>query len=121
MIDYEMGRILDELEKSGKSDNTIVIFSTDHGAQLLEHGLMDKNVFFEASEHVPFLLRFPGRAGAGKRDDFVEAVDVLPTLLDLCGIAVPKYVQGRSFKSGSPGREMVFAENIIPEIITGGA
>jgi arylsulfatase A-like enzyme len=121
MVDYEIGRILDELEKSGKSDNTIVIFGTDHGAQLLEHGLMDKNVFFEASVHVPFLFRFPGGAKAGRRNDFVEMIDVVPTLLELCGLPVPKYVQGRSFNRDAPSRQMVFSENIIPEIITGGA
>jgi arylsulfatase A-like enzyme len=121
MVDYEIGRILQELEKSGQARDTIVIFGTDHGAQLLEHGLMDKNVFFEASVHVPFLFRFPGGAGAGKHDDFVEMVDLLPTLLELCGMAVPKNVQGRSFLKPVAGREMVFSENIIPEIITGGA
>ena len=121
MVDYEIGRILAELEKSGQARNTIVIFGTDHGAQLLEHGLMDKNVFFEASVHAPFLLRYPGGAGAGKRDEMIEMVDLAPTLLELCGLAVPKYVQGRSFVKPSGGREMVFSENIIPEIITGGA
>lgn len=121
MVDYEIGRILDELEKSGKSDNTIVIFGTDHGAQLLEHGLMDKNVFFESSVHVPFLFRFPGGAKAGRRNDFVEMIDVVPTLLELCGLMVPKYVQGRSFNRDTPTRQMVFSENVIPEIITGGA
>ena len=123
MVDYEIGRILAELDKSGQARETIVIFSTDHGAQLLEHGLMDKNVFFESSVHVPFLLRYPGGAGVGnaKRDEMVEMVDLLPTLLELCSLPIPKNVQGRSFSRASAGREMVFAENIIPEIITGGA
>ncbi len=121
MVDYEIGRIFKELDNSGQGRGTIVIFGTDHGAQLLEHGLMDKNVFFEASVHVPFLFRYPGGAGAGKRDEFVEMVDLVPTLLELCGLIVPKYVQGRSFAKPAPGREMVFSENIIPEIITGGA
>lgn len=54
MVAYKMGRILDELERSQRAKDTIVIFATDHGAQLLEHGLMDKNVFFESSVDVPF-------------------------------------------------------------------
>jgi choline-sulfatase len=120
MVDYEMGRILDELERSGRAQDTIVLFGTDHGAQLLEHGLMDKNVFFESSVHVPFLVRYPVRVQASRRDEFVEMVDVLPSLLDFCGIPIPKRVQGRSFARGSAGREMAFSENIIPEIITGG-
>jgi arylsulfatase A-like enzyme len=120
MVDYELGRILDELERSGRSHDTIVVFGTDHGAQLLEHGLMDKNVFFESSVHVPFLVKYPGRISPGQRSEFVEMVDVLPSLLEFCGLPVPKRVQGRSFASSGTGREMVFSENIIPEIITGG-
>jgi arylsulfatase len=121
MVDYEMGRILDELDRSGRAKDTIIVFATDHGAQLLEHGLMDKNVFFESSVHVPFLLKYADRVAAGKRDELIGMVDVLPTLLELCGLPVAKRVQGRSFaKPSAEGRDMVFSENIIPEIITGG-
>jgi choline-sulfatase len=120
MVDYEIGRILEALEQSGRAQNTIVVFGTDHGAQLLEHGLMDKNVFFEASVRVPLLLRYPGRVSPSRRDDLVEMVDVMPTLLEFCGIPIPKRVQGQSFASAPSAREMVFSENIIPEIITGG-
>lgn len=121
MVDSEVGRILDELDRSGRAKDTIVLFGTDHGAQLLEHGLMDKNVFFESSVHVPFLMRYPDRVAPGRRDELVEMVDVLPTLLDFAGIAIPKRVQGRSFASKRGNREAVFSENIIPEINTGGA
>ena len=121
MVDYEMGRILDVLEKSGRERDTIVVFATDHGAQLLEHGLMDKNVFFESSTHVPFLLRYPDRVAPAQRSEFVEMVDVLPSLLEFCGLPIPKRVQGQSFANSATPREMVFSENIIPEIITGGA
>jgi arylsulfatase len=119
MVDYEMGRILDVLEKSGRARDTIVLFGTDHGAQLLEHGLMDKNVFFESSVHVPFLMRYPDRITPSHRDELIGMVDVLPTLLEYCGVSIPKRVQGQSFATPHP-REMVFSENIIPEIITGG-
>ena len=117
MVDYEIGRILNELERSGRARDTIVIFTTDHGDQLLEHGLVDKNVFFEASVHVPLLMRFPGRVQAGRRQELVGTIDITPTLLALCGIPVPVNVQGRGF---APGADAVFAENIIPEVITGG-
>jgi len=117
MVDKEVGRILDELERSGKAQDTLVIFTSDHGDQLLEHGLQGKNVFFEASIRVPLLMRLPGRIRAGRRDELVEAVDVMPTILDLCGIPGPERCQGRSI--GSAAREAVFAENIIPEVITG--
>jgi arylsulfatase A-like enzyme len=124
MVDREVGGILDELERSGKAGNTIVVFASDHGDQLLEHGLVGKNVFFEASIHVPFLVRWPGRAAPALRSELIETVDLVPTLLELCGLAVPDRVQGRSFApllAGAPynAREMVFAENSIPEVITG--
>ena len=120
MIDHEVGLILDELEKSGQAANTIIVFTTDHGDQLLEHGLEGKNVFFEASVRVPFLLSFPGRIQAGKRKEFAEMVDVMPTLFELCGIPVPTAMQGRSLLNGKP-REFVFSENVIPEVINSGS
>jgi arylsulfatase A-like enzyme len=116
MVDYEIGRILDELERSGRARDTIVLFTTDHGDQLLEHGLVDKNVFFEASVHVPLLARFPGRVDPGRRPQLTGTIDILPSVLHWCDLPVPPRVEGESFGP----REMVFAENIIPEIITGG-
>jgi arylsulfatase len=128
MVDYEVGRILGALSASGRSRDTIVIFAADHGAQLLEHGLMDKNVFFESSVRTPFLMRYPGRIVAQKQGSLVEMVDVLPTILELCGIPIADAVQGRSFAALATGRsavyhprEIVFSENIIPEVITGGS
>jgi arylsulfatase A-like enzyme len=128
MVDYEIGRVLDELERCGQTNNTIVIFAADHGAQLLEHGLMDKNVFFESSVHTPFLMRYPGRIHAEKLDELVQCVDVVPTILDFCGVATGERVEGRSFARLIAGnarqysaRDVVFAENIIPEVITSGS
>ncbi len=126
MVDYEIGRILDELERSGRARDTIVVFTSDHGDFLLEHGLVDKNLFFESAEHVPFLMRFPGRIAPGRRTELIGTIDMLPTVLDLCGVPISKHVQGRSFAAAVTGQgtytpaDVVFAENIIPEIITGG-
>jgi arylsulfatase A-like enzyme len=116
MVDYEIGRILDELERSARARDTIVIFTTDHGDQLLEHGLVDKNVFFESSVHVPLLVRFPGRLEPAKRRELTQTIDIVPSVLKFCGLPVPSAVEGQSFGP----REMVFSENIIPEVITGG-
>lgn len=128
MVDFEIGRILEALAASGRSRNSIVIFAADHGDQLLEHGLTGKNVFFESSVHTPFLIRYPGRIAAQRCDSLIEMVDVAPTLLDLCGLPIPDTVQGQSFAALVTGRraeyrprEMVYSENIIPEVITGGA
>ncbi len=127
MVDEEVGGILNELERSGKADNTIVLFVADHGDQLLEHGLFGKNVFFESSIHVPFLVSWPGRIRPGRYTELIETVDVLPSILELCGLKVPETAQGRSFAPLAAGgrgaysaRETLFSENIIPEVITHG-
>jgi arylsulfatase A-like enzyme len=124
-IDREVGKILDVLEETGAADNTIVVFTTDHGDQMLEHGMVDKNAFFEASVHIPFMIRLPGGVQPGKYRDLVETTDLLPTLFELCGVPEPVPCQGRSFAPLLRGeryeeREVVFAENIIPEVITSG-
>ena len=95
-VDREVGLVLDTLKQCGALDNTVIVFSSDHGDQLLEHGLTGKNVFFEASIHVPLLLSFPGRIRPGGYDALVESVDVMPTLLELIGLPQPEKVQGRS-------------------------
>jgi arylsulfatase len=126
-VDREVGRILDALDQAGVADNTIVVFSSDHGDQLLEHGLMGKNCFFEASVRVPFIIRYPGHVKPGQYHQLVESVDVLPTLFELAGLREPYSSQGRSLVgliSPSGGdyvaRQAVFSENVIPEVITGG-
>jgi len=126
-IDREVGLILEALERAGVAQNTIVVFSSDHGDQLLEHGLMGKNCFFEASVRVPFILRFPKRVRAGNYDELVESVDLVPTLFELAGLPEPYPSQGRSLVGliDPQGghylpREAVFSENVIPEVITGG-
>jgi arylsulfatase A-like enzyme len=119
MLDEEVGLILDELEKTGKAGNTAVLALSDHGDQMLEHGLFGKNVFFEDSVRVPMLMHVPGRMEGGVRTELVESIDVMPTILEMCGVAVPETVQGRSLMRAS-AREMVFCENIMPEVITNG-
>jgi len=124
MVDREVGLILEELERSGKAENTIVVFTTDHGDQLGEHGLCEKNVFFESSVRIPMLIRFPHRMAPSKRQELIETVDLLPTFLEMCGVPIPSNVQGRSFAPlllGNVGRytprEMVFAENVMPCVV----
>lgn len=125
MVDREVGLILEELERMGKAGNTIIVLSSDHGDQLLEHGFEGKNAFFESSVRIPFFITWPNKIAAARYNHLVETVDLVPTLLDLVGVPVPVNVQGRSLAplmtgSGYTPREAVFSENIIPEVITGG-
>ena len=126
-LDEEVGATLSELERTGKAENTIVIVTSDHGDQMLEHGLFGKNVFFEDSVRIPLLVSWPGTIRPGVYSDLVEAVDVLPSVLELCGLPVPDHVQGRSFaplvageRSFYEPRKAQFSENIMPEVITTG-
>jgi len=125
-IDSEVGRILETLKALGREKDTIVVFSSDHGDQLLKHGLMGKNCFFEESVRVPFIIGWPGRVKPGQYTQLVECVDLLPTLFELAGLPEPYENQGRSLAPliadlGRPyvEREAVFAENVIPEVING--
>ena len=98
LIDDQLGRILDELESSGQRDNTIIIFTSDHGETLGDHGLILKGCrFYEGLTRVPLILSWRGAFEQGLVSPaLVELSDVAPTLLDVCGLAVPEYMTGKS-------------------------
>ena len=122
-IDDEVGLILETLEETGQADNTIIIFVSDHGDQLLEHGIVDKNVFFESSVHVPFMISYPGKIKPAGYDDLIESIDLLPTLFEMIGLEEPYNNQGQSLlplignsKNNYNPKECVFSENVLPEV-----
>ena len=97
-IDDNVGRLLDRLEALGLAEDTIVVYTSDQGFFLGDHGMFDKRLMYEESLQMPFLLRYPRLVQAGSTaDDIVVNVDFAPTLLDLCGVELPSSVQGRSF------------------------
>ena len=98
LIDDNVGRMLAALEQTGQADNTLVIFTSDHGEMLGDHGLLLKGCrFYEGLVHVPLILRWPGRIRAGATTDaLVELTDLAPTLLDAAGLEVPRHMAGRS-------------------------
>jgi arylsulfatase A-like enzyme len=96
-LDDNIGRMLDYLDESGLSGNTIVVYMSDQGWYLGEHGWYDKRWMYEPSLRTPFLVRWPGVAAASAVSDaLVSNVDVAPTLLDAAGVAVPDGMQGAS-------------------------
>jgi len=98
-VDENVGRVLDFLDEHGLADNTIVVYTSDNGFFLGEHGLFDKRLMYEPSIRVPMLLRWPAHIAAGRVDDhFALNIDVAPTLLDLAGAAVPATMQGQSWR-----------------------
>ncbi len=104
-IDESVGRILDFLDQEGIGENTLVIYTSDQGFFLGEHGWYDKRFMYEESFQMPFLARFPAEIKAGTVcDDIASNVDFAPTFLDLAGLPVPSYMQGRSLRPMLQGR-----------------
>ncbi|MBR9761045.1 sulfatase [bacterium] len=96
-VDDGIGRILDYLDESGLAKNTIVIYSSDQGWYLGEHGWYDKRWMYEESLRTPLLVRWPGTVKAGSRnEDIVSNLDFAETFLDVAGVKVPSDMQGRS-------------------------
>jgi arylsulfatase A-like enzyme len=99
-VDENVGRVLDYLDENGLADNTIVIYSSDQGFYLGEHGWYDKRWMFEESLKMPFLVRWPGHVEPGTRSEkLIQNIDYAPTFLEVAGAEVPAEVQGTSLVS----------------------
>lgn len=94
--DAQLGRILDRLEASGLADNTIVVFTSDHGYHMGEHGHYQKTTLFENATRVPLVMAGPGIAQGADSKSMAEMVDFYPTLAELAGLPIPKFVSGVS-------------------------
>src|ERR1700722_5979922 len=97
-LDEEVGRVLDYLDKSGLAKNTVVIYTSDNGYFLGEHGFYNKMWMYEESLHIPMIIRVPGAQVGANSQQFVSILDVAPTILDLAGVNVPADIQGVSMK-----------------------
>lgn len=96
-MDAQVGRVVDTLDRLGLSDNTIIVFTSDHGYHMGEHGLWQKMSLFEESSRVPMLIVAPGTSGRGTIvESPVSQIDLFPTLAELCGITAPDNLQGQS-------------------------
>lgn len=96
-VDESVGEIYATLEKMNQLDNTIFIFSSDNGYFMGEHGLWDKRISYEESMRIPMIIRYPEKIKAGSQlEKMCLNVDVAPTILELLGLKIPSYVQGKS-------------------------
>jgi arylsulfatase A-like enzyme len=96
-VDDNVGRLLDFLKESGLEKDTIVVYTSDQGFFLGEHGLYDKRFMYEESLRMPFLVRWPAAVRAGATTEAIALnVDFAPTFLEAAGAAVPAWMQGRS-------------------------
>ena len=114
--DDNVGRLLNALDELGLAEDTVVVFASDNGYYLGEHGLGDKRSVYEESLRIPLLVRYPRLIAKGTvRDEMVLNIDLAPTIVDLAGVAVPREMQGKSwrplFGGSAPGwRQSFFAE-----------
>ncbi len=94
-LDDNVGRVLDYLDKAGLAENTLVVYTSDQGFYMGEHGWFDKRFMYEESFHTPLLMRLPG-GKKGKIDQMVQNIDYAPTFLELAGAPIPDDIQGVS-------------------------
>ncbi len=96
-LDDNVGRVLDYLDEKGLLDNTLVVYTSDQGFYMGEHGWFDKRFMYEESMHTPLVMRLPkGFDRRGDIDEMVQNIDYAPTFLELAGVAVPDDIQGVS-------------------------
>jgi arylsulfatase A-like enzyme len=104
-VDDNVGRLLDYLDAEGLAKNTIVIYTSDQGFFLGDHGWYDKRVMYEEALRMPFLIRYPGAVKPRSvNGDIVLNIDFAPMFLDFAGVKAPAEMQGRSFRANLQGR-----------------
>lgn len=114
-IDDWVGVILDKLDELGLAENTLVIFTSDHGEMLGAHGLREKNVFYEESSHIPLILRFPGEIQENTTvDGYVSLVDLFATIMDYLDLE-EKPSDGSSLRDLMEGRDTEHGEYVVTE------
>ena len=118
LLDRHVGRVLAALDETGQAENTIVIYMSDHGEMLGDHGIYKKGaLLYEPALRVPLIVRYPRRWGGGRRiTDLVELADLAPTLTEAAGLPRAPGMQARSLvpllagQEGAGGRDDVYAE-----------
>lgn len=105
-LDDNVGRLLDYLDESGLLDSTLVVYTSDQGFYMGEHGWFDKRFIYEESFRMPFIVRYPEKIKPGTDiTNFIANIDFAPTLLDFCGVEAPEAMQGKSYRKMLTGED----------------
>lgn len=115
-IDRQLEKIFNALEDKGLFDETIIIYSSDHGAHLGDHNLIHKGTHYDSSARVPFVVRYPKKIEPKQTDAFSSHVDLMPTLLDLADIPIQKSLEGKSLVPILSGKEESVQDKVFIEI-----
>ncbi len=116
MVDKEIGMVLDALREAGMEDNTLIVFTSDHGDMDSAHRMEHKSVLYEESVRVPFIMRYKGMIPAGVVDNthlVSNGLDLLPTLCDFAGVEAPKGLNGRSLRPLAEGKNTKQWRNFV--------
>jgi arylsulfatase len=117
--DEQIGRLLGELERLGMADNTLILFTADHGNMLGDHGRWFKGVMYEGSSHIPLLWREPRQTKSRVESKIVENTDLVPSILETVGLPIPQGVQGRSFVNLARGRDSKWKDRAYSQLRDG--
>lgn len=115
-VDDMVGKLLDHLDRTGKMENTIVVFTADHGATMGSHGYVGwgMNLPYQEVANVPFIIRWPGGLENGRRRDvLISPVDIFPSLCGLCGIPAPRTIEGTNLSAALQGQEKAFEQDAV--------
>jgi arylsulfatase A-like enzyme len=116
-VDAQVGRVLDKLKETGLDKNTIVVFTSDHGYHLGEHGHWQKQTLFNDATRVPLIFAGPGiKNNKGNIGAPVELVDIYPTLMDMLNLQTPQFVQGKSLMPYFDGARDPIRKNALTEL-----
>ena len=126
MIDEKVGEIIDSLDRKGYLNNSIIIFTSDHGDCLTDHGQSQKWTMYEQITRVPMIVWAPGKFGSSRAvDSLVQQMDLGPTILDWAGIDIPSDWEARSLspaldpRQTFAGRDFVYCEQVRDAVLTG--
>ncbi|WGH74972.1 sulfatase [Tenacibaculum tangerinum] len=103
-VDDNIGKVLNYLKEEGLDENTIIVYASDQGFFLGEHGWFDKRFMYEESMRMPFVIRYPKKIKPNTNvKDVIANIDIAPTILEMAGVEIPKEIQGKSFYSQLKG------------------
>lgn len=118
-VDAQVGRVIDALEELGLRENTIIVFTSDHGYHMGEHGYYQKMTLFEDSDRIPLIISYPDQNTKGETtNSLVEMIDFYPTLSELSGIEYPEYVSGKSMLPVLENAGAEIRENAMSQLST---
>jgi arylsulfatase A-like enzyme len=114
-VDDWVGKILDKIDELGLADNTLIIFTSDHGEMLGAHGMREKNVFYEESAHIPLIIRYPGKIKSKKIvNGYTSTINLFPTILDYLNVEEHKS-DGKSLRGLIEGTDSEHGKYVVQE------